>query len=186
MATPLDLPQHGLLGLPRASLAALRGALLRDAGWQYVGWLQEMGYAGGTTVAAAFGAWLQARGDARTPDALDVGTFRALAIEYFAETGWGALDLGLLGDGLVTLDSADWAEADPEAQLPYPGCYVTSGMLSAFFSSVGEAPLAAMEVECRSTGAHRCRWLLGSAEAIQEVYDGMARGESYETVAGGA
>jgi hypothetical protein len=183
MATPLDLPAHGLIGLPRASLAALRTALLRDAGWSYVGWLQEMGYAGGVTVHASFAAWLTARGDARTPDSLDIGTFRALAVEYFHETGWGALALSALGEGLMALDSDDWAEADPAAELPYPGCYVTSGMLGAFFSMVGNVPLAAMEVECRSTGASRCRWVLGSAEAIQHVYDGMARGEPYTAAA---
>jgi hypothetical protein len=41
-----------------------------------------------------------------------------------------------------------------------------------------------MEVECRSNGAPRCRWLLGSADMMQHVYDGMARGESYADAAG--
>jgi hypothetical protein len=183
MSTPLDFSAHALLGLPRTSLAALRTALLRDAGWSYVGWLQEMGHAGGATAVASFGAWLTARGEHRPAEALDIGTFRALAVEYFREAGWGSLELSGLGDGLVALDSEDWGEADPAAQLPYPGCYVTSGLIGAFYSIVGQSPLAAMEVECRSTGASRCRWVLGSPEAIQHVYEGMARGEAYSDAA---
>jgi predicted hydrocarbon binding protein len=183
MATTLDLIPHGLIGLPRASLTAIRTALLRDAGWEYVGWLQEMGRAGGPAVVASFSAWLASRGDERPLHALDVPSFQALALEYFRETGWGTLTMGALGDGLVALDSDDWAEADPASALPHPGCHVTAGLLGAFFSSVGGQVLVAMEVECRSTGALRCRWLLGNTEAIAHVYEAMARGESYEAAA---
>jgi hypothetical protein len=37
-----------------------------------------------------------------------------------------------------------------------------------------------MEVECRSAGGERCRFLLGSTDVMQQVYDGMSRGASYE------
>ena len=49
MAYPIDLVPQQLVALPRASLVALRGALLRDAGVGYAGYLQEAGYAGGET-----------------------------------------------------------------------------------------------------------------------------------------
>ena len=37
-----------------------------------------------------------------------------------------------------------------------------------------------MEVECRSMGADRCRFLVGSAETLQRVYDEMGQGVAYE------
>jgi hypothetical protein len=40
-----------------------------------------------------------------------------------------------------------------------------------------------MEVECRSMGAPRCRFLIGSADMLQHIYEEMARGASYEQVA---
>lgn len=172
-----------LVGLPRTSLGALRGALLRDAGWQYVGWLTEMGWAGGADALQAFGVWLAERGETRALQSLDPATFQRQTGAYFAASGWGTLEVGTLGAGLLTLDSPDWAEADPAAALPYPGCYVSGGLFGAFFSALGGVTLTALEVECRSTGAARCRWLLGSPAAIQHVYERMAAGEPYLTAA---
>jgi hypothetical protein len=37
-----------------------------------------------------------------------------------------------------------------------------------------------MEVECRSAGSPRCRFLLGSADVMTQVYDEMSRGTGYE------
>ena len=37
-----------------------------------------------------------------------------------------------------------------------------------------------MEVECRSMGADRCRFLVGSGEVMQRVYDEMGNGVPYE------
>jgi hypothetical protein len=45
---------------------------------------------------------------------------------------------------------------------------------------VAEQPLAVMEVECRAAGAPRCRFLLGSADVMQQVWEGMADGRPYE------
>jgi hypothetical protein len=164
-------------------LGALRGALLRDAGWQYVGWLTEMGWSGGGEAVEAFAHWAASQGETRAITALDAATFQRHASAFFAAQGWGTLAIAALGPGLLTLDSSDWAEADPAAALPYPGCYVSGGLLAAFFSTVGGVTLTALEVECRSAGAARCRWLLGSPAAIQHVYERMAAGEPYATAA---
>ena len=43
----LDLTSNHMLALTRDSLAALRSALLRDAGPSAAAYLQEAGYAGG-------------------------------------------------------------------------------------------------------------------------------------------
>jgi hypothetical protein len=41
-----------------------------------------------------------------------------------------------------------------------------------------------MEVECRSMGAPRCRFLVGSGDVMQRVYDAMGQGIPYEEAVG--
>ncbi len=178
----MQLDQHGMVTLSRASLAALRTALLRDAGPGGVAYLQEAGFAGGEALFASFERWL-AEAHGGSVDALDIEGFRQRAVEYFQACGWGSLEISTIGEAIVALDSADWAEADPAAALPHPGCYLTSGMLSDFFTRMAGSPLATMEVECRSMGHAQCRWLLGSAEAMQAVYAAMTEGASYTEAA---
>ncbi len=174
----LDLMQGGMLALSRDTLTALRSALIRDAGHGAAAWLQEAGYAGGGAVHDSFARWLASRGDT-APEALGMENFQRQASAFFREAGWGTLALGSLGDGVAVLDSEDWGEATPDMPLEYPGCHLSSGLFADFFGRVAEAPLAVMEVECRSAGADRCRFLLGSPEMLQRVYEGMAAGQHY-------
>lgn len=176
----VDLQGHDMVALSRASLAALRGALLRDAAeGQAASVFQEAGYAGGEGIFATFRDWLAARGDP-APDALDETEFSQRSAEFFRDAGWGSLNFGVLGNAVITLDAADWSEADPALGAPHPSCFYTAGMLSDFFSRLGGQPLGAFEVECRSTGASRCRFLLGSPETLQHVYGRMVEGQAYE------
>jgi predicted hydrocarbon binding protein len=175
----LDLTGTGMLGLTRDALTALRNALLRDTGPTAASYLQEAGYAGGGAQFAAVGQGRASRGDG-APDTLPVEVFQREATEFFRQAGWGSLAVGALHDTVATLDSADWAEATPEQPLEHPFCHLSSGMFADFFGRVADAPLAVMEVECRTTGDARCRFLLGSTEVMQQVYDGMAAGASYE------
>jgi hypothetical protein len=46
--------------------------------------------------------------------------------------------------------------------------------------------VSVLEVECRSMGAKRCRFVVGSAETIQQVYEAMAQGAPYEAVLQGS
>ena len=175
----LDLTTNQLAAVPRASLAALRAALLRDAGPSAAAYLQEAGYAGGEALFASFRAWLDER-QAGAPEDLDIETFERRATEFFREAGWGSLKVGSLRAAVATLDSDDWAEADPAAQLDHPGCHLTTGMFADFFGRVADEPLAVLEVECRSMGDARCRFLVGSAEVMGQVYDELGRGVGYE------
>jgi Predicted hydrocarbon binding protein (contains V4R domain) len=181
----LDLTSNAMVAITRDALTALRAALLRDTGPAAAGYLQEAGYAGGGALFAAFAQWL-ARRNLGTPESLSVDRFQREATEFFRQAGWGSLAVGALHDAVATLDSTDWSEATPESPLDTPGCHLSAGMFADFFGRVASAPLAVMEVECRSNGAARCRWLLGSADMMQHVYDGMARGESYESAAAAA
>jgi predicted hydrocarbon binding protein len=178
MTYPLELTSQRLVTLPRASLAALRSALVRDAGAGYATYLQEAGYAGGESVFDAFGEWLAARGGG-APDILPVAAFATQAAAFFADTGWGSLTVSPVHDVAARLDSSDWAEADPDARLDHPACHFTAGLLADFLGRVANSTLAVLEVECRSSGASRCRFVAGSPTVMQHVYDRMAAGTHY-------
>lgn len=160
---------------------ALRAALIRDTGGGFATVLQEAGYAGGEPVFAAFRSWLSHRDE--TVDSLDVATFQSRAAAFFHDAGWGSVTIEPRGDVLAVVESADWAEADPLASLPYPSCHYTTGLLADFLGRTATAPLSVLEVECRSSGAARCRFLVGSAEVMTYVYERMAAGESPDAAA---
>jgi len=178
MSPSLDLPGNALVAMTRDSLAALRAAMFRDVGPNAAAMLQEAGYAGGQAMFDAFGRWLAARG-LPAPESLAAADFGARATEFFRDAGWGSSELGSL-ESVATVDSGDWAEGNPAYPLEFPGCYYTSGVMADFFGRLVGEPVAVMEVECRSMGGERCRFLLGSGETLQRVYDEMAQGVSYE------
>ena len=174
-----------MVAITRDAMGGLRNALMRDMGYAAAGYLQEAGYAGGGALFEAFRGWLAARGE-NEPEALSVTDFQAQATDFFRECGWGSLQVGDLYDTVATLDSSDWGEAAPEAGLEQASCHFSSGMFSDFFGRLSDAPLAVMEVECRSAGAERCRFLLGSTEIMEHVYNAMSGGETYEAAVGAA
>lgn len=176
---PIDLTASTLVAISRAALSSLRASLIRDAGPAAAGYFQEAGYAGGAAVFDAFRVWLRERGQGE-PDALEVEEFAARASEYFQHLGWGSLRLGALRDAVATLDSSDWNEAEPRGGLDQPACHLSTGMFADFFGRIADTPLAVMEVECRSAGDSRCRFLLGSAEVMERLYEAMAEGKGYE------
>jgi predicted hydrocarbon binding protein len=181
MSQAIDLPQNALIALTRDSLVALRAALFRDVGPTAAALLQEAGYAGGASMYEAFGRWLRG-GGLGEPESLAAAEFGMRATEFFHDIGWGAIELGAL-DNVATIDSPDWAEGDPAFPLDFPGCYYTAGIFADFFGRLAGAPVSVMEVECRSMGAERCRWLVGSGETMQHVYDQMGEGVSYSDAA---
>ena len=182
MSDSIDLAKNALVAVTHDSLVSLRTALFRDVGATAAAVLQEAGYAGGRPMFGAFREWLAAR-SLPAPENLPASEFAVHATEFFRETGWGSIELGTL-ETVATIDSADWSESDPEAPLEFPGCYFTAGIFADFFGRVAGSPVAVMEVECRSMGSERCRFLLGSAETLQRVYDEMGQGVGYEEAVG--
>ncbi len=178
MSLSFDLTSNGLLALSRASLTTLRAALMRDGG-SAASYLQEAGYAGGDATWEAFTRWLAERTDI-APDALDVDAFESRATEFFRDAGWGTLEIGAISDTVATVDSPDWGEADPASALEHPGCHLTTGMFADLFGRVAGSPVAVLEVECRSAGAARCRFLIANPEFLEQVFDEMSTGRGYE------
>ena len=175
----MDFPNNGMVGLTREGLTALRAALWRDAAGNAPAILQEAGYAGGPALHQAFVDWCAQHGYGAA-EGVAASNFQQLAASYFMELGWGSVSVSTLSDAAMTVDSPDWAEADPASAMQFPGCYMSAGMLADFFGRLAGAQLASMEVECRSMGHAHCRFLLASTETIQHVYDSMTQGIGYE------
>lgn len=177
--------QTPFVSLSRTTLSTLRTAIARDSGvGSAAAWLQEAGYAGGEAMYEAFRAWLGAHGMG-DPGALGVEGFGREASRFFSELGWGSLQVGALGDSVALVDAPAWTEAEGESLDGQPSCHLSTGLFADFFGRMAGEPLAVMEVECRAAGDGRCRFLLGSAEVMQALYDGMAAGQSYEEAAAG-
>ena len=177
MPDSIELTDSGLVAITRDSLLTLRTALFRDLGINAAAVLQEAGYAGGQAVFDAFGQWLAARG-LSSPDSLPSGEFADRASEFLRSAGWGSIEIGTL-ESAATIDSSDWAEADPAHPMEFPGCYYSAGLLTDLFGRIIGESVAVMEVECRSRGDGRCRFLAGAPETLGLVYERMAQGMGY-------
>lgn len=174
-----SLGNSSLSAIPRASLSTLRSSLMRDLGAGFATVLQEAGYAGGETILAGMREWCATNG-LGSPETLAYAQFQQVAARFFAETGWGNVTLEPIGDTAIAIDAPDWAESDPAAQMPYPGCYYTVGVLADVFGRVADGPLQCLEVECRSAVSERCRFLLASPEVIGHVYQRITEGVAYD------
>lgn len=177
--TPFTLGSTALSAMPRASLTTLRASLVRDLGDGFAAVLQEAGYAGGESVLAGMRSWCAANGIG-LPESLPYAQFQQAAARFFSETGWGNVTLEPIGDTAVAFDAPEWAESDPAAAMPYPSCYYTAGMLADVFGRVADGQLGCLEVECRSNGAARCRFLLASPAVIAHVYQRLTEGVAYQ------
>jgi hypothetical protein len=71
-----------------------------------------------------------------------------------------------------------------DAKGEYPSCHLTCGLLADFLGRISDGLVAVMEVECRSRGDSRCRFLAGSPETLSTLYERMAQGMSYEAALG--
>jgi predicted hydrocarbon binding protein len=167
MTDTLDLSSHSLVAISKESLAALRASLARDLGGNAANYLHEAGYGGAGAIYAAFTKWLGARGGP-SPSELALDDFAAAMSEFFAASGWGKMGFSVGEGGVATIESSDWAEAGDGSQLP---CYFTSGILTDVFGRITDAPISVLETECRSLGHERCKFLIGTPEKLQQVYD---------------
>ncbi len=157
----------------------LRASLERDTGLQAAAYLQEAGFAGGEELYADFTEWLSRRRGVDQPSELDAEFLSEVLGEFFTDQGWGRLDATPLGTAVLALDSVEWAEALDERQGEFPSCHLTCGLLADFLGRMSRELVAVMEVECRSRGEDRCRFLAGSPETLGILYDQMAQGTGY-------
>ena len=157
----------------------LRASLERDTGVQAAAYLQEAGYAGGEELYTSFSEWLSRSRGVSGPTDLDVTFLGEVLGEFFADQGWGRLEATPLGSAVLALDSKEWAEAVDERQAEFPSCHLSCGLLADFLGRISQDVVAVMEVECRSRGEARCRFLAGSPDTLGILYDRMAQGTGY-------
>lgn len=176
-----DIPLHAstLVAVSPRALHALRDRAGAEA-------LQEAGYAAGEATFQAFAAWLPQVAGVDHPSDLAAPRLAEVLSQFFSALGWGTMQVTALGQAAVAVDAERWAEAAPDAHLEAPSCFFTSGMLADFMGRIANASLAVMEVECRSRGDARCRWLLGAPETLSSLYEHMTQGTHYLTVLGAA
>ena len=184
MTPPAPRPHHSGPRLGRRVLHQLRASLERDAGPQASTYLQEAGFAGGEELYAEFREWLVPNRGVQDPSQLDADFLSSTLSDFFADQGWGRLEASRLGDSVLALDSAEWAESVETGGTEFPSCHLTCGMLADFFGRLSDGLVAVMEVECRSRGDGRCRFLAGSPETLATLYDRMAQGTGYAEALG--
>lgn len=164
--------------LARRALHQLRSALERDLGMQAASYLQEAGFAAGEATHQALGEWISERYGVSDAAGLDERWLGDALSGFFRAAGWGGLDVTRVGP-VLALDSDDWAEALDAPDTDYPTCHVSSGMLADVLGRLAGEPTAVMEVECRSRGDARCRFLAGAPETLGSLYERMAQGTAY-------
>src|SRR5690606_24001752 len=109
--------------------------------------------------------------------ALDQATFWRRFSELFANRGWGHLGMVPVHPGVGALDSTDWVEVDSDGTAARPTCFFTTGLLANLLGRVAGEDVAVLEVECRSRGDARCRFLFGGPASLDAVFEGVCAGE---------
>lgn len=161
------------LAIPVASLAALRRALAAEMGADAAARaLAAAGHAAGDALYAQLGE----------VDNVGENAFWRRLSHLFSSRGWGTLTHASAHEGIGALEAHDWVEADTEAGAARPSCHFSTGMLANLLGNAAGSQISVLEVECRSRGDARCRFLFGSAEAMQAVYDRVGSGASADSV----
>lgn len=163
------------LALPVASLAALRAALEEAAGADHAALAFQ---AAGNAAGDAFHDILTAGSPAGSPADWSEAVFWRRFAEVFARRGWGRLSNERVHEGVGALTAHDWVESDPERAAGRPSCAFTAGLLANLIGRIAGDEVAVLEVECRSAGDPRCRFLYGSPAALDAVYARLRAGEA--------
>lgn len=99
----------------------------------------------------------------------------------FANRGWGHLRYAEAHPGVGSLEATDWVESRADTAAEQPSCHFTTGLLANLLGHAAGADIGVIEVECRSRGDRRCRFLFGGTDAVYAVYHRMAEGDAPET-----
>jgi predicted hydrocarbon binding protein len=166
-----------MLMLARETVSALRASASEGGGADA---LREAGFAGGASLYDAFGEWARERGGPKPAD-MSLSEFSVRARAFFLEIGWGVVTLSSAEDALAVIEVRGGWELGLTGD--NGGCHVTTGALAGFLTPLADYPLAVLEVDCGRESGDACRFLAGNAEMLDEAYDRLVGGESWESVA---
>lgn len=174
------------LALPVASLAALRRALAASVGPDGAAHaLRAAGHAAGDAFFRALcrtpshTVTLSREDAAEALRGLDERTFWNRLSGLFAARGWGTLVHEPLHAGLGSLSSPEWVESDPETAAARPSCFFSTGLLANLLGQVAAEDVAVLEVECRSQGDARCRFVFGGPATLETVFHELEGGRDF-------
>ena len=171
-----------MVTLPAGTLTAFHRALSQDrTPAEAAALTRQMGFEAGEGFYNAFREWLGAEGgsDASNPATLAPDEFWGKLSDFFGSLGWGRLGFEQLHSGIAALTSDEWAEAEPGEAARQPTCHFSTGVLADLLGRISGDNLAVLEVECRSRGDDRCRFLIGGPEALRGVYERIRNGATF-------
>lgn len=166
------------VAVPPQAFVVLRRALHEKAGaLSAVHALRSAGYEVGLTLADTFAREVQG-GD---PTSLDRSIYFKRLSRFFEARGWGQLHHSAPHPGVGLVSSEDWAEATPDGDEDQPSCAFSSGMLAALLTRTAGAPVAVLQVGCRSRGDESCSFAFGSEAAVEGLYRLLAEDHDLDT-----
>jgi len=173
-------PARALAGL----VAALHQVVSRDrSAAGAAGILREIGLEAGESISGLFRQWLDRSDTPGDPAELPPEAFWGALSTFFEDLGWGTLEVEHPHPGVLSISSTDWFEANRPAGR-HPGCHLTTALLADLLRRVIEEELACLEVECRAAGQDRCRFLVGSPEALDRIFQSLQEGTEYRSAVG--
>ncbi|HEV2132491.1 MAG TPA: V4R domain-containing protein [Longimicrobiaceae bacterium] len=174
----MTAPAERFLRLPAGFLRALHQALAQghDSA-EAATLLREIGYELGDPFYAMLEETLSP-GAEESLRSVTPSRFWSGISSVFENLGWGSLQWAQPHPAIAALDSTDWIEAE-ERQEVHPSCHLTTGVLAKLLAHAADAEVAVLETECRSRGDQRCRFLFGSPEALDMLYQEMRMGIPY-------
>ncbi|MFP3947889.1 MAG: V4R domain-containing protein [Gemmatimonadota bacterium] len=165
------------LALPGSTLRILRRSLQGEVGrLPTIHALHAAGYRAGLDLAPE----LHESARPRKLEDLPEEDFWGLLEAFFLRRGWGRLDHRTPHPAVGVLVATDWAEADDEEDERQPTCAFTSGLLSSLLTEVANAPVAVLELRCRSRGDGECHFAFGAEGVIHDLYGSLLEGSNFE------
>jgi hypothetical protein len=157
----LQIPADGIGQLPHA---LAQGRSPTEAAML----LREIGYALAPSFSAAFGAARDAAGAGH----LTTDEFWRSLSDFFSDLGWGSLEFSQLHPGIAALDAREWIDR---------GGHLSTGILAEILSEAAGSEVAVMEITAADgDAAPGCRFLFGSPEALQALYQQLREGGSLQ------
>lgn len=162
--------------VPISVFGHLRRDLEKEAGaLPAIHALHAAGYASGQAAAESFAEGLEGGVSSLPQEA-----FWIRLRLFFARRGWGTLEAERPTSGVGFLSSVDWAEAESTGTDSDGSCSFTTGFLAGLLSELAGAPVAVLEVQCRTRGDARCRFGFGSEGAVHALYGQLLEGRDLE------
>lgn len=163
--------------IPGSALRTLHRALSHEAGPELAARaVQAAGAATGDLLFESLTSPEAAGVEAEDLRRLPLEEFWDDILEFLSDLGWGSLEHEAIHPGIGALSAPDWIEADPAQSTSGPRCFFASGLLSGLLGGVAGRPIAVLEVECRSAGDDRCRFLFGDEAVLGRVRAGLEAG----------